>query len=277
MDTPSHTTPQSLPQRVGAWWRERRHARERPALLRRCPPATAAATEIPASVRAAWAQQAPDECPGLRVDDDAWLRCSLALAQFFEACRLQQSHGACALPSKAADSVWHVWLATDPASLAAWQQRYFDLAVPHREAAALGAPLDDCLARTWVGACSSEGLSPLGPRLPLVFALDGMLAVPTGWAYRFERPGLVHRDIDGFGRTQGSGVLHAAVAGSALVGMGLLAEAELQAWRRQQASSGGSSCGSGVAASDGGSCDGGSSGDCGGSSCGGSGCGGGGS
>jgi hypothetical protein len=281
MDTSSHTTPLNLPQRVGAWWRERRQARERPALLRRCPPATVAASQIPAAVRAAWVQLAPEDCPGLRVDDDAWLRCSLALAQFFEACRLQRVHGACALPSKAADSVWHVWLATDPASLAAWQRRYFDLEVPHQEGAALGAPLDDCIARTWVGACTSEGLSPLGPRLPLVFAVDSMLALPTGWAYRFERHGLVHRDIDGFGRTHGSGVLHAAVAGTGLVGLGLLGEAELQAWRRQQqASSGGSACG-GIASSDSGgdgcaSSDGGSSGDCGGSSCGGSGCGGGG-
>jgi hypothetical protein len=276
MDTSSHTTPLNLPQRVGAWWRERRQARERPALLRRCPPATVAAAQIPAAVRSAWAQQAAQECPGLRVDDDAWLRCSLALAQFFEACRLQRMHGACALPSRAADSVWHVWLAMDPDGLRQWQQRFFDLQVPHREAEVLGAPLDDCLARTWVGACASEGLSPLGPRLPLVFALDGMLALPAGWAYRFERYGLVHRDIDGFGRTQGPGVLHAAVAGSGLVGLGLLGDAELQAWRRQQQmQGGGSSCG-GAASSDGGSCDAGSTGDCGGSSCGGSGCGGGG-
>lgn len=276
MDTSSHTTPLNLPQRVGAWWRERRQARERPALLRRCPPATVAASQIPAAVRAAWAQQAPEACPGLRVDDDAWLRCSLALAQFFEACRLQRAHGACALPSRAADAVWHVWLATDPDGLARWQQRFFDQQVPHRDAGSLGAPLDECLARTWVGACAGEGLNPLGPRLPLLFALDGMLALPTGWAYRFERTGLVHRDIDGFGRTHGPGVLHAAVAGTGLVGLGLLGEAELQAWRRQQQAQGGGSSGGGAASSDGGSCDGAGSGDCGGSSCGGSSCGGGG-
>ena len=276
MNTSSTPNSFTLPQRLGAWWRHRRQVRQRPALLRRCPPATVAAAQIPSSVQAVWVRQAPDEFPGLRVDDDAWLRCSLALAQFFEACRLQRAHGPCALPSRAADSVWHVWLATDPAGLSDWQQRYFDLQVPHRELPELGAPLEDCLARTWVGACASEGLSPLGPQLPLVFVLDGMLALPTGWAYGFERQGLVHRDIDGFGRARGSGVLHAAVAGTGLVGLGLLGEAELEAWRRQQqAQSSGSSCG-GVATSDSGSCDAGSSGECGGSSCGGSGCGGGG-
>lgn len=272
------TTSLSLPRRFGAWWRQRRHVRQRPALLRRCPPATVAASQVPPEVRAAWAQQAPDECPGLRVDDDSWLRCSLALAQFFEACRLQRHHGACALPSRAADSVWHAWLMTDAAGLAGWQHRFFDLEIPHREAPALDAPLDECLARTWVGACTSEGLSPLGPHLPLVFALDGMLALPAGWAYRFERGGLVHRDIDGFGRPRGAGVLHATVAGTSLVGLGLLGEAELQAWRRQQQMQGGGSACGGAATVDGAPCDGGSSGgDCSaGSSCGGSGCGGGG-
>lgn len=280
MNASSSTTALTLPQRLGAWWLHKRQALDRPALLRRCPPATVAASQIPASVRDAWVLGAADEWPGLRVDDDAWLRCSLALAQFFEACRLQRGQGACALPSKAADSIWHVWLATDPASLHAWQQRYFDLELPHQAAEALGAPLEECLARAWVGACASEGLSPLGPRLPLVFALDGMLALPAGWAYRFEHAGLVHRDIDGFGRAQGSGVLHAAVAAGSLVGLGLLGEAELQGWRRQQQlQSGGSACGAGVGV-DGSAagCDGGAgaAGCSSGSSCGGSGCGGGG-
>lgn len=268
----------NLPRRLGAWWRQAREDRQRAAWRRRCPPATVAAAQIPPEVHAAWQAHAPAAFPGLRVDEGAWLRCSLALAQFFEACRLQRAQGACALPSKAADSVWHVWLEADPAGLADWQQRYFDQDTPHREADALGAPLDDCLARTWVGACRSEGLSPLGPRLPLVFALDGQLGLPTGWAYRFERQGLVHRDIDSAGQPARAAVLHAAVAGAGLVGLGLLSEAELQALRRQQAGGDGSGV---TVASDGGSCDAGSANcssgsSCGGSSCGGGGCGGGG-
>lgn len=284
MNTTTTTDKFNLARRMGAWWRQQRETRARAGLLARCPPAAVAAAQVPSEVKAAWHQLAPDEFPGLRVDDASWLRCTLALAQFFEACRLQRAHGACALPSKAADSVWHAWLQADPAGLACWQRAYFDNEVAHQEAHALGAPLDECLARTWVGACRSEGLSPLGPRLPLVFAVDGLLALPTGWAYRFERSGLVHRDIDGFGRTGGAGVLHASVAGAGLVGLGLLSEPELQALRRQQAGGDGGSAG---VSSDGGtaygsSCDAGSSGgcssgsSCGGSSCGGGGCGGGG-
>lgn len=267
--SPSTASPLRFPLRLGAWWRQQREARERPALQGRCPPATVAASQIPPDVRAAWESRGPQEFAGLRVDDAAWLRCSLALAQFFEACRLQRAQGPCALPSKGADSVWHVWLRVDPAGLTRWQLQFFDHDVPHQAADALGVPLDDCLARTWVGACHSEGLNPLGPRLPLVFALDGMLALPTGWAYRFDRAGLVHRNIDIAGRAVGSAVLHASVAATGLVGLGLLSEAEVLGLRRQQAGGDGSS--GAVSASDGGNGACGVDGSCGGGGCGGGG------
>lgn len=270
MNNTTTTTKFSLAHRFGAWWARQRERRQRQALRRRCPPATVAADQIPAAVRSAWAHHAPDEFPGLPVDDAAWLRCSLGLAQFFEACRLQRGQGACALPSKSADSVWHVWLALDPAGLAGWQQRFFGREVAHREAEALGAPPEDCLARTWVGSCRSEGLDLLGPRLPLLFALDGLLRLPAGWTYRFEKGGLVHRQNDGFGRPAGSAIAHAALAGAGLVALGLISEAELAQLQRRQAADGGGSTGS--SSSDGG-CDAGSDG--GGCSCG-SGCGGGG-
>lgn len=267
----STTTTFSL-HRLGIWWARRAEAGRAQKLRRRCPQATIAAARIPPAVRAAWAHQAPDEFPGLPVDDAAWLRCSLGLAQFFEACRLQRGAGACALPSKAADSVWHVWLRIDAAGLAGWQQRQFGRVVEHREAADLGAPLDDCLARTWAGACRSEGLALLGPRLPLLFALDGMLQLPTGWAYRHEGDTLVHRQIDGFGRPSGAVVAHAALAGGGLVALGLISEAELAAARRRQGDSGGSNCGGGWTSGD--RCDAGSDSGCSascGSSCGGGG------
>lgn len=249
------------------------------ALRKRCPPATVAGEQIPPAVRAAWTHHAPDEFPGLPVDNGAWLRCSLGLAQFFEACRLQRDQGACALPSKAADSVWHVWLRLDPQGLADWQQRFFDRVVEHREAPDLGAPLDDCLARAWVGACGSEGLNPVGSCLPLLFALDGLLGLPTGWAYRHEQGMLVHRQIDGFGRPGDIAVTHVAMSASGLLALGLVSEAELISLRRRPAKddgggswSGGASCGGDVSCDAGGDA---ASSDCSGSSCGSS-CGGGG-
>jgi hypothetical protein len=275
MNNTTTKTKFSLTSRIGAWWARQMESQQQHALRKRCPPATVAAGQIPPAVRSAWVREAPDEFPGLPVDDGAWLRCSLGFAQFLEACRLQPQ-GPCALPSKAADSVWHVWLRVDPAGLADWQQRFFGRVVEHREAEDLGVPLEEGLARTWMGACRSEGLSALGPKLPLVFALDGLLHLPTGWAYGHERSALVHRQIDGFGKPSGAAVAHLALAGSGLVAMGLLSDAELQALRRRQSDgSGGSSCGS---SSDGGGCSSGSDGggcSCG-SGCGGGGCGGGG-
>ncbi|HEY9106042.1 MAG TPA: hypothetical protein VIN58_05145 [Roseateles sp.] len=276
MNNTTTTTKFSL-NHFGAWWARRVENGRAQTLRKRCPPATVAASQIPPAVRAAWAHHAPDEFPGLTTDDATWLRCSLGLAQFFEACRLQRGQGACALPSKAADSVWHVWLKLDPAGPADWQQRFFDRVVEHREADQLGAPLDDCLARAWVGACASEGLSPLGPRLPLLFALDGLLRLPAGWAYGHEHGLLVHRQIDGFGRPGDIRVVHAAVAVSGLLALGLVSEAELISLRRRPSkddgsgsSWGGSSCGADA------SCDAGSSSsDCSGGNCGSS-CGGGG-
>lgn len=270
MDLMTTKTKFSLASRVGAWWVGRRADNEAVALRKRCPPATVAAEQVPPTIRAAWAQQAPDTFPGLAVDDAAWLRCSLGLAQFFEACRLQREQGPCALPSKAADSVWHVWLKLDPAGLASWQERYFGRVVEHREAHGLGAPLDDCLARTWVGACRSEGQSLLGPQLPQVFELDSLLRLPTGWAYQHKRGALVHRQIDGLGQPSGAAFTHASVAAAGLVALGLVSEAELISLRRQQ---GGDSSGGATGSSvDAGSCS--ASSEDGGCSCG-SGCGGG--
>ena len=269
MNAMTNTTKFSLSTRVGAWWVRQREGRQRRVLHARCRRAASAAAQIPPAVRAAWAQQAPDEFPGLAVDDGAWLRCALGLAQFFEACRLQGGQGPCALPSKAADSVWHVWLRTDPAGLDAWQQRHFGQVVAHREAEALGAPLEECLARTWAGACRSEGRSPLALRVPLLFALDGLLALPTGWAYRHERGVVVHRCIDGAGRPGGDAVAHAALGAAGLATLGLLSTAEAAAARRRD-DGGGGAYGDGGAGSS--SCDGGGSAGC---SCGGSGCGGG--
>ncbi|MDR7267747.1 hypothetical protein J2X20_000376 [Pelomonas saccharophila] len=228
---PWHSTPQR--QIANAWRR----------LQRQCPPAALAAQQIAPQVRAAWQAEVAKTLPGFAVQAASWPYCATGLAQFFEASRLQRDAGPCALPSRAADSVWHAWLKVDPGGLAAWQQRFFGRVIEHRESADLGAPVDECLARTWAAACRSEGRSALAPRLPLVFALDAQLRPPTGWAYTFERGRLVHRQIDGFGETRGMGMQHAALAGTGLAALGLLSAGEAETMRRRAAAAASGSTG----------------------------------
>jgi hypothetical protein len=87
----------------------------------------------------AWEAEVERTLPGMAVDNAAWVRCAVGLAQFFEASRLQRDAGPCALPSRAADAVWHAWLRSDPAGLAEWQQRFFNRVIEHRESAGLAS------------------------------------------------------------------------------------------------------------------------------------------
>lgn len=272
-----------LPAPLRNWMQGRAARRVREDLRRRCPVAAAAAEALPDSLRETWAARASEEFGPLRTDPEAWALASAALAQFFEVCRLQATSGEalpCGLPSRAADSVWHVALRWHQGALSAWQLRHFGRVVEHRENAALGVPVDEALARTWVWACRSEGIPPSSSGLPLVFTVDRRLNMPGGWAYSFDprRLGLSHQDIDERGRLQTASYLPAALTLSALGAAGLLTAVEhaqadelhaavlaRAARRKQDGGSCGSSCG--------GSSDGG--GDSGGSSCGG-GCGGGG-
>lgn len=242
---------------------------------RRLPQAVAAAADIPASRRSGWLAEAqsPGTLPAPWLRNAAtWELAALTLAHFFDLCSRQPGGQPLALPSAAADEVWHRWLDTDPDGLAAWQRRWFNREVPHREAHDLGAPLAHCLARSWVAACRSEGRHALGARLPLLFMLDAALKAPGGWHYQPGPRGIGHRDIGPQGQPQGPLRGHPELSAAGLAAMGLLTADELKAWHlRRQGADAGLSFGStadGCADSTGGS-------GCGGCSCG-SGCGGGG-
>ena len=285
---------QLIPAPLKAWHHERKAQELRDEMRATCPPAALAAEAIPESIRMAWVQGAAQDCPGLRTDPAAWVIASTALAQFFEVCRLQADGQPCGLPSRAADSIWHVALAAQPTALQDWQQRHFGRVVEHRPDAELGAPMDQALARTWVWACRSEGRAPHSSGVPLLFAADRRLAAPGGWSYEFDpkRCAVGHRDLNPQGRPVGAVHFQPALAVSALLAAGLLtgqesaaAEGMLDAIAREALTkkrfvgdgSGGATGSDGSAACG----DGGSSGACGvggGASCGGGGapCGGGG-
>ncbi len=230
--------------------RRQRHLRGRSMLLAQ------RVQQIPAMIRTHWLAHAGEEIPGWRPSEADWPLVAGALMQFFDACRGAPD---CALPSRAADSLWHVWLARDPAGLASFQCQHFGREMPHVEGADID--LEAGLARCWVQACRSEGLSPTGERLPLVFSADKLLATPTGWAYDRGPYQIVHRDLDGRGRPVGEFHTHQGLLLAGLAGMGLLHAHELEAQpQRKPAGDSGSNCGSSYLGS---TCGTSSSGDCG--------------
>ncbi|MBB2487372.1 hypothetical protein H5407_19220 [Mitsuaria sp. WAJ17] len=264
--------PSTLLKRWTAWHERRGAARVRQQLQRRCPQALALQQRLPAGLHAAWLDHAAEEFPGLPSREADWLLASTGLMQFFLAAA--RCDGPCALPSRAADAVWHAWLRWDAAGLAAFQRERLGHEVPHLKEAQLPGPLDHALSRCYAACCRTEQLSPLDGQLPLVFELDRRLRMPAGWHYTWHKRlrCLSHQVLDIDGDPRGRSQLH-AVHGASLLGLGLLTATEQLAWQHQlqrldrqadarargESGGSGSSCGSscgadlGSASSDGGS------------------------
>jgi hypothetical protein len=238
--------------------------------------------DLPDGLEAAWQHSAPQEYPGIRTDAFFFVRAAEGLLRFFDAVRF--SSRPCALPSEAADSVWHAWLRHDPIDLERFCRKHFGQVVPHVERGGLGA---NALAATLMTCRWLEGIAPLGPGLPRLFRLDARLRMPGGHGYWVSHDKVVYARLDKQGRCRRLAELHPELSIPSLLAAGLVdadaVSAHLQARRAAiQAScvyddsTGPAFASDGNCDSDGGSsdagCDGGSS--CG-SSCG-SGCGGGG-
>lgn len=230
--------------------------------------------ELPPSLYDYWKSSARNEYHGIPTDAVFFARAAIGLLDFFE-CAAQGSEP-CALPSKAADSVWHAWLRLAPLRLEVFCRKHFGRVVPHVEGAAMGGNLDDALAVCLVRAREAAGLAPEGPRLPSLFLLDKKVKMPFGFGYSVQhgRPG--YSQLDAAGRFDPAIACPPQLAAAGLLGAGLISAvqyAEFEERVRQQANSSGSSCGSGCGSSldcssSSSSCDSGSS--CG-SSCGGGG------
>ena len=231
--------------------------------------------ELPPSLYDYWKSSARNEYHGIPTDAVFFARATVGLLDFF-ACAAQGGDR-CALPSKAADSVWHAWLRLSPLKLEAFCRKHFGRAVPHVEGAAMGGNLDAALAVCLVRARQAEGLRPEGPRMPSLFLLDKKLRMPFGYGYAVQRGRPGYSQLDAQGRFDPMIACPPQLAAAGLLGAGLITVAQFEEFEeraRQQAasSSSGSSCGSGCGSSL--DCGGSSSCDSGGSSCGSS-CGGG--
>ena len=255
----------------------------RAARLRRTSPWRAALADLPAGLEIYWRASAPREYEGIRTDAFFFVRATEGLLRFFDAVR--HSGRPCALPSEAADSVWHAWLRWSPTSLDRYCVRHFGAPVPHVERAAL---VGNALLHTFAACRALDGIRPGSMRLPALFGLDATLRMPRGHGYWSRGGEIVYAHLNERGRGMWRAQPHPELALTVLYAAGLIDRGVLAAHlrRREAATTDGSSCGGidSMAFAGGDACgDGGGSGDSGcdggGSSCGsscGSGCGGGG-
>jgi hypothetical protein len=248
--------------------------RLRAARLRRTSPWRAALADLPAWLEPSWRHSAPREYEGIPTDAFFFVRAAEGLLRFFDAVR--HSGRPCALPSDAADSVWHAWLRRDPIGLERFCRRHVGIAIPHVERTELAS---SALFHTFAACCARDGVKPGTMRLPALFALDAGMRMPGGHGYWNRAGEIRYARLNERGRGMWRATPHPELALTVLVAHGLVAPQILAAHERQRAlAADGSSCGGmafadgGDACSDGGAGDGGSDGGCScGSSCGGGG------
>ncbi len=110
------------------------------------------------------------------------------LRQFFHASAMARGRFV-AMPSKAADAMWHEFILHTRA-YEGFCRRAFGRILHHTPAEALAAEPRRAdktfqgLRRAWVWSCRDEGIDPRSPaRLPTLFAIDAALAIPGGYRY----------------------------------------------------------------------------------------------
>lgn len=214
-----------------------------------------ALAELPPGLEAAWRRGASTEFPGIPRDALFFVRAAEGLLGFFDAVTTRAA--SCALPSLAADSVWHAWLGHDPGGLDAFCRRHFGAAVPHLEAARLGR---GALAMALVACRELDRIPAQGPALPRLFTLDTRLRMPRGHGYRMDRGEVAYARLDAGGRRLWAARRQPELSLAALLAAGLITEEVYEeALRKRQDNGGdaGSSSGDGGGDCDGGGCGGG--------------------
>lgn len=222
---------------------------------------------IPPALHPYWAEHAHREFPRIPRDASFYAQSAEGLVMFFD-CAASAARP-CALPSRAADAVWHAWVRMDASSLERFCVRHFGKKIPHVERAQMG-PMGVALAACLVQARRRASIPAGGPGLPRLFTLDDQLGMPGGFGYRLIRGRVACSLLDQLGRPMGRPSFPKTLTAMGLYQAGLISAAEYAEAREAN-----SAAGDGGAIA-GGDSDGGGDGGCGdgGSACG-SGCGGG--
>jgi hypothetical protein len=113
--------------------------------------------------------------------------CTRVLRQYFKVAT-QAPRSPTALPSAAADSVWHLLLTWKHYDR--WCTWAYGETIPHIEKTAFKTPLDEALYRTFLRANQlTRTLKGIGRRPPDLFALDALLNWGDGFHYRYAPEG----------------------------------------------------------------------------------------
>lgn len=141
-----------------------------------------ATAAIPAALYSYWKQTAQSEFKGIPQDAFFFASAAEGLLTFFDCVRV--SGRRCALPSAAADSVWHAWAKLDPAGLDAFCVKHYGDVIPHVAESEMGGHIEGALATCMVTARELERRDPVKPSVPRLFALDRKLGMPGGYGYQ---------------------------------------------------------------------------------------------
>jgi hypothetical protein len=201
-----------------------------------------AMADLPPTLYAYWKSTAQIEFKGIPSDAFFFARATEGLLTFFDCVRT--SGKPCALPSAAADSVWHAWAGLSQAHLAQFCTTHFGRAIPHVEAAAMDARMDEALANSLAAARRLDSRPAAGAAVPRMFSLDRKLRMPGGYGYVAKDGQVGFRRINRRGAEEGKRNFPAALAPVAMLAAGLISQEEYDV-SLQKAHPDGSGCGAG--------------------------------
>jgi hypothetical protein len=193
---------------------------------------------IPPGLYEYWARTAHIEFKGIPRDAFFYARAADALLTFFECVR--RSNRPCALPSKAADSVWHAWLRYSPASLDDFCEWHFGRHIPHVEAGDMAGGMALPMATALITARRLEGLDVAGPNVPRLFGTDRALRMPGGFAYEVRGSRIVLSHMSKRGLPARQAHVHPATEPDFLLAAGLIAQRDHDRWQSRYGRTAGS-------------------------------------
>ncbi|MFZ6799299.1 hypothetical protein [Undibacterium sp. Di24W] len=203
-------------------------------------------SELPPSLLPHWQAHAKDEFTGIPDDAIFFIRAAEGLMMFFDCVKQsgQCGNASCALPSKAADSVWHAWLDLPQARFTEvdvdnFCRKHFGRTIPHMPAAQMDAEAKGsmavALATSLVQLRHIEGKDALSHTAPALFTLDKRLKMPRGYSYSMAGDKLGFQNMSLLGQGTGATLFPAAFMPMELLAIGLISAPMLEHYQRKQA------------------------------------------